>query len=68
MSYQTIERTVSSMRGYKNPLWTGSRVYSTKNGVASRIKWLCNEFGRDNVVHMPKKDDLNTEIVYIRVN
>lgn len=68
MPFQTIERTVHSMRGYKNPLWTGSRVYKTKNGVKSRIKWLRNEFGYDNVVHMTKKGDPNTEIVYIRVN
>ena len=67
MAYNTLERKVHSMRGYKNPLYTGRRVYRSHYEVKKRIKWLCNEYGADNIVHMPSKDDPNTEIVFVRV-
>ena len=55
------------MRGWKRPLYSGSRVYATKNAIKKRIRWLEGEYGAENVVHMPKKGDSSTEIVYIRL-
>ena len=67
MSYYTLESKVHSMRGCKRPLYTGRRVYRSAYEVKKRIKWLCNEYGADNIVHMPDKGDPNTEIVFVRV-
>lgn len=68
MPYHTLEHRISSMRGWKRPLYSGIRVYRTKNDVKRRISWLCNEYGDENIVHMPCKNDPTTEIVYIRLN
>jgi hypothetical protein len=56
------------MRGWKRPLWTGTRVYRTKNDIMKRISWLCRQYGDENIAHMPKKGDPTTEIIYIRLN
>lgn len=66
--YHTEERTILSMRGWKRPLYTSTRVYRTEDDVRSRIRCLAREYGRDNVVHMPKKGDPCTELVYVRIN
>jgi len=68
MSYHTLEHKISSMRGWKRPLYSGTRVYRTKSDVMKRIRWLCNEYGDENVAHMPCKGDPSTEIVYVRLN
>lgn len=67
MSYHTIEHRVTSMRGWKRPLYSGNRVYRTVHEVKRRIAYLAREYGEENVVHMPKKGDPTTEIVYIRL-
>lgn len=67
MSYHTQELTVTSKRGWKRPLYSGSRVYRTIEDVKRRIQWLAREYGQENVVHMEKKGDPSTEIVYIRL-
>lgn len=67
MSYHTLEHTITSKRGWKRPLYSGSRVYRTMNDVKRRIEALAREYGRENVVSMPKKGDPTTEVVYIRL-
>ena len=67
MSYHTLEHKITSLRGWKRPLYSGSRVYRTKMDVQKRIWWLEDEYGEENVVHMPKRDDPTTEEVYIRL-
>ncbi len=68
MSYHTLEHKISSMRGWKRPLYSGTRVYRTKMDVMRRISWLQHEYGDENVAHMPCKGDPSTEIVYVRLN
>lgn len=68
MSYHTLEHKISSLRGWKRPLYSGTRVYRTKSDVMRRISWLQREYGDENVAHMPCKGDESTEIVYIRMN
>lgn len=67
MPFHTIEHKVTSMRGWKRPLYSGTRVYRTKIDVKRRIKWLENEYGAENVVHETKKGDPSTEVVRIRL-
>ena len=67
MSYHTLEHTITSKRGWKRPLYSGNRVYRTFNDVLKRISYLSREYGDENVIHMRKKGDPTTEIVYIRV-
>lgn len=67
MSYYTQEHTITSKRGWKQPLFTSNRVYRTMQDVKKRIAWLGREYGHENVVSMPKKGDPNTEVVYIRL-
>lgn len=67
MPFHTIEHKISSMRGWKRPLYSGTRVYRTKVDIKRRIRWLENEYGTENVVHETKKDDPSTEIVYVRL-
>lgn len=68
MPYHTLEHKISSMRGWKRPLYSGTRVYRTREAVRQRISWLCSEYGEENVAHMASKADPTTEIVYIRLN
>ena len=67
MSYHTFENVIDSMRGWKRPLYSYTRVYRTKNGVLGRIRLLQMEYGDENIAHMPKKGDPTTEVVYIRI-
>ena len=67
MAYHTLEHTITSKRGWKRPLYSGSRVYRTMKDVKKRISWLAREYGEENVVAMPKKGDPTTEVVYIRL-
>lgn len=67
MTYHTIEHKITSIRGWKRPLYSGSRVYGSEKAVKGRINWLKREYGEDNVVHMAQKDDPSTEIVYVRL-
>lgn len=67
MSYHTVEHKITSERGWKRPLYTGNRVYASKNAVRGRIRWLENEYGAENIVHMTQKNDPNTEIIYVRL-
>lgn len=67
MSYHTSEHKITSLRGWKRPLYSGTRVYRTIRDVKKRIRWLEGEYGEENVVHMPKRGDPTTEEVYIRL-
>lgn len=67
MSFYTQEHTITSARGWKRPLFTSRRVYRTEKDIRKRISWLSREYGYENVVHMPKKGDASTELVYIRL-
>lgn len=67
MSYYTQEHTITSGRGWKRPLYTSKRVYSTFEDVKRRISRLKREFGAENVVDMPKKGDPCTQVVYVRL-
>ncbi len=67
MSYHTLEHTIDSMRGWKRPLWSGTRVYRTKNQINGRIAYLEYEYGSENIAHMPLKGDPSTEVIYIRI-
>lgn len=52
MSYHTFENVIDSMRGWKRPLYSYTRVYRTKNGVLGRIRLLQMEYG-DEPFHGP---------------
>lgn len=67
MSYHTLEHTITSKRGWKRPLYSGSRVYRSMRDVMKRISYLARQYGDENVVHMPKKGDPSTVEVYIRI-
>lgn len=67
MTYHTVEHKITSERGWKRPLYSGSRVYGSKSAVRGRIRWLKSEYGEENVVHMAQKGDPSTEIVYVRL-
>lgn len=67
MSYHIVERKVVSTRSYKRPLYTGNRVYRNMQEINGRIRHLCYEYGEENVVRMPQKNDPTTVVVYIRV-
>ena len=68
MPYFTQELTISSTSNWKQPISTDSRKYHTKNDFMRHLSWLSREYGNENVVHMPKKGDLNTGVVYIRLS
>ena len=67
MPYYTQEHTSTSKRGWKQPLRSQRRTYPTIGDVKNRISRLTREYGSDNVVHMPKKGDPSTEVVYVRL-
>ena len=67
MTYRTVERKFKSMSGYKRPFYTGYRTYRSKDEVKGRIGWLNREYGRENIIPMPSKDDPMTTVVYVRV-
>lgn len=67
MAFHTLEHKIDSLRGWKRPLYSGSRVYGTKSDVLKRIRWLEREYGHENVAHMTHKGDPSTEIVYVRI-
>ena len=67
MSYHTKEHVIARNASWKKPSFTRNRVYRTKNDAMRRISWLAREFGYENVVHEPSKNELNTEVVYIRL-
>lgn len=67
MAYHTLEHRIDSIRGWKRPLYSGTRVYRSMREVRKRIAWLCREYGDENIAHMPDRRDATTEIVYIRV-
>lgn len=67
MAYHTVEHKFDSMRGWKKPLYSGTRVYRNKREVSNRISHLCREWGYDNVFPMPDKKDPTTTVVYVRV-
>lgn len=69
MTHYTIEHKVDSMRGgWRKPIYSGKRSYYNKTQVNKRIRWLRNEYGDENVSHMPCTSDPMTTIVYIRIN
>lgn len=68
MPFHTLEHRIDSMRSWKRPLYSGTRVYRTQSQVKSRIAFLEYEYGKENVAHMPCKGDASTEVVYIRLN
>ena len=67
MVFHTLEHIVDSMRGWKRPLYSYSRSYSTKYDVNRRIRWLIRTYGDENIAQMPVKDDPSTVEVYVRV-
>ena len=67
MAFRTYEKMIDSSRGYKRPLYSYTRSYRTFNDVRRRISQLIREYGEDNVIHMPCKDENDAALVYVRV-
>jgi len=68
MAFYTQERVVSSMRGYKKPLYSYRRVYGSLGEVKRRINHLVRDYGSENIVVEGLNGAPNTQVVYIRVN
>ena len=67
MAFRTYEKIIDSTRGWKRPLHSYTRYYKTFNDVRRRISYLVREYGSENVVHMPCKNENDAALVYVRV-